>query len=795
MSHFVDKLQTQSLGALNVMPGAVRPDEVDVDSLSSVAELESLLLHTVSQGTEIENQLETLLSSSSATASSRALALSKTSQRAAALSEDGRALSSVLSAAARSASSVSSRVRVLHARADRTRLALARVEDVLTLRVCAEGAKTALSSHDLASAARHVERYLSLDHDVRNDASSAAAVAQITQSMHELSRKVREQADRALAPDATADATDGASARAFRAVLDAARLFVPLGLPDEGRRRLAEYIRGQIARETDADIRSLLAGAGKAKAVGADEVHIMALARLFEAVVAYLHDCAEEVADIFGKEAVVELAVELQRQCDVHSTKILERYLEARHLDEVARAVRADTANARDLDWLLDELTLLSQRIAGYFKYLTDNYAGEGDVLTHALAKSTLAEESAQLASRYVAIEAYFMRENARKAIRIDEAPVVDDVHTSTAVDDFFFVVQKCTQRSLAYGNLAVEPNVAVLRHVASTLSGDLLPYLRKRLRETQSALEKMLGGSSFNLPSAALNTFLTEFAKANISAAGEAAAGGIGQPENADGAAAKYDFFVAVNNAAVSAEYALRFRATIEKTAAAAKALTAADRARLSSALAPVSDAARALSAAGETGVATLTGALVGQISAQVDAVTERANYIVSDAAQEVDDESESPFAGAVIRLVRRKVLSEALEQRLTEGNWDALVRNSAEWVAGKAESGLFLVRADEKNRKAKAFNALGALNADRDVRALSKFFAEKSRRATVRDVFARLSQVALLLNLERPAEVYDIWGPNAGGMTWRLTPAEVRRGLLLRKDFSRDAIRALKL
>ncbi len=212
------------------MPGAIRSEEVSVDSLSSIAELESLLSKTITEASEIESQLETLLSSASATASSRALALSKTSQRAAALSEDGSALCSVLSTAARSASAVSSRVHVLHDRADRTRTALARVEDVLTLRVCAEGAKTSLSAHDLPSAARHVERYLQLDHDVRNDSSSAAAVAQITQSMHELSRKVRERANNAISVTPNADV---GPARAFRAVLDAARLFVPLGLPDE----------------------------------------------------------------------------------------------------------------------------------------------------------------------------------------------------------------------------------------------------------------------------------------------------------------------------------------------------------------------------------------------------------------------------------------------------------------------------------------------------------------------------------------------------------------------------------
>lgn len=778
------------------MPGAKRENEdVAVDTLSSVAELESLLLHTISEAANIEEQLETLLSSSSATASSRALALSKTAQRAAALSEDGSSLCSVLSSASRTASAVSSRVRVLHARADRTRTALSRVEDVLTLRVCAEGAKTSLSAHDLASAARHVERYLQLDHDVRNDESSAAAVAQITQSMHELSRKVRERADSALA--ASPDSVSADPTRAFRAVLDAARLFVPLGMPDEGLRRLANYLSSQIARETDADIRSLLESAGSRNAAGADEVHIAALTRLFEAVAAYLHECSDEVSQIFGKDAIVELAMSLQTQCDIHSAKILERYLEARHLDEVVRAVRSDTANARDLDPLLDELTLLSQRIASYFKYLRENYADESNELGVTLDKSSLAKSSIQLAQRYVAIEAYFMRENARKAIRIDEAPISDDVHTSTAVDDFFFVVQKCSQRALAYGNLAVEPNVAVLRHVASVMSGDLLPYVRKRLRETQTALEKMLGGSSFALPSAALSvTFLAEFAKANIATAAEAASGGGGgNTDSSESSSAKYDFFVAVNNAATSADYALRFRSTIEKTAEAAKTLTQSDRARLSSALVPVSDVAHTLSTAGEKGITTLTGALVGQIASQVDTAVDKANYIVPEDSSPVEDDGENAFSSVVTRLVDQKVLSAALEERLTEANWDALVRHTAEWVAGKAETGLFMVRADDSGKKPKKFNALGSISADKDIRALSTFFAGKSRRATVRDVFARLSQIALLLTLEHPAEIYDIWGANAGGMTWRLTAAEARRALLLRIDFNRDAIRALKL
>ena len=95
----------------------------------------------------------------------------------------------------------------------------------------------------------------------------------------------------------------------------------------------------------------------------------------------------------------------------------------------------------------------------------------------------------------------------------------------------------------------------------------------------------------------------------------------------------------------------------------------------------------------------------------------------------------------------------------------------------------------------KAKSFNAFAGLRADRDVRAISSYFSGKSRPSTVRDVFGRLSQLATLVNLERPAEIYDIWGPNAGGMTWRLSSTEVRRTLMLRTDFYQVAVRSLKL
>lgn len=64
-----------------------------------------------------------------------------------------------------------------------------------------------------------------------------------------------------------------------------------------------------------------------------------------------------------------------------------------------------------------------------------------------------------------------------------------------------------------------------------------------------------------------------------------------------------------------------------------------------------------------------------------------------------------------------------------------------------------------------------------------------------TVRDKFARLSQMATLLSLEAVSEVLDFWGDNSGALAWRLTESDVRQVLAQRTDFSRAQIQALQL
>jgi hypothetical protein len=78
-------------------------------------------------------------------------------------------------------------------------------------------------------------------------------------------------------------------------------------------------------------------------------------------------------------------------------------------------------------------------------------------------------------------------------------------------------------------------------------------------------------------------------------------------------------------------------------------------------------------------------------------------------------------------------------------------------------------------------AFLQLGGLVFDKEVRALVSYLTNTTS-WSIRDKFARLTQMATILNLERVTEILDYWGSNSGPLTWRLTPAEVRQVMGLR-------------
>ena len=79
--------------------------------------------------------------------------------------------------------------------------------------------------------------------------------------------------------------------------------------------------------------------------------------------------------------------------------------------------------------------------------------------------------------------------------------------------------------------------------------------------------------------------------------------------------------------------------------------------------------------------------------------------------------------------------------------------------------------------------------------MRALASFFGSHAASAAqFRDIFGRVSQIALILTLESPVEIEDYWGASVGGQPWRLSAEEARRVMRMRVEWD-TAVRSAEI
>lgn len=178
--------------------------------------------------------------------------------------------------------------------------------------------------------------------------------------------------------------------------------------------------------------------------------------------------------------------------------------------------------------------------------------------------------------------------------------------------------------------------------------------------------------------------------------------------------------------------------------------------------------------------GLEQLVGTVTHRIRPVLDSVA-TVSYELSE-VEYAENEVNDPWVQRLLHAVETN--TGWLQPLMTGNNYDSFVHLVID----------FIVKRLEVIMMQKRFSQLGGLQLDRDVRALVSHFSGMTQR-TVRDKFARLTQTATILNLEKVSEILDFWGENSGPMTWRLTPAEVRRVLGMRVDFKPEAIAALKL
>ncbi|PRQ56323.1 putative oligomeric Golgi complex, subunit 4 protein [Rosa chinensis] len=413
-------------------------------------------------------------------------------------------------------------------------------------------------------------------------------------------------------------------------------------------------------------------------------------------------------------------------------------------LDVGVAGVGSEGPDPREVELILEEILSLMQLGEDYTEFMVSKIKGLSNVdpdlaprATKSFRSGSFSKVVQDITGFYVILEGFFMVENVRKAIRIDEH--VPDSLTTSMVDDVFYVLQSCLRRAIS--TLNISSVIAVLSGASSLLSNEYHEALQHKMREPNLGAKLFLGGVGVQKTGTEIATVL--------------------------------------NNMDVSSEYVLKLKHEIEEQCLEVFPAPA-DREKVKSCLSELGDMSITFKQALNAGLEQLVATVTPRIRPVLDNVA-TISYELSE-AEYADNEVNDPWVQGLLHAVETNAAW--LQSLMTANNYDSFIHLIIE----------FLVKRLEVIMMQKRFSQLGGLQLDRDCRALVSHFSSMTQR-TVRDKFARLTQMATILNLEKVSEILDFWGENSGPMTWRLTPAEVRRVLGLRVDFKSEAIAALKL
>ncbi|KAM1068997.1 hypothetical protein ACFX13_001002 [Malus domestica] len=636
---------------------------------------------------------------------------------------------------------VSAKVRELDLAQSRVKSTLLRLDAIVERGNCIDGVKQALDSQDYESAANYVQRFLQIDSEYRD--SGADHREQLIESKRQLESIVRKKLSAAVEQREHSD------------VLRFIRLYTPLGLETEGLQVYVGYLRKVIGMRSRLEFEHLVELMEQNNPTQAVNF-VGCLTNLFKDIVLAVEENDEILRGLCGEDGVVYAICELQEECDTRGSLILKKYMEYRRLPKLSSEINAQNINVggvgvgsegpdpREVELFLEEILSLLQLGEDYTEFMVSKIKGLTNVDTDLGPRATRAFRSGSfskvvqdITGFYVILEGFFMVENVRKAIRIAEH--VPDSLTTSMVDDVFYVLQSCLRRAIS--TLNINSVIAVLSGASSLLSNEYHEALQQRMREPNLGAKLFLGGVGVQKTGTEIATVL--------------------------------------NNMDVSSEYVLKLKHEIEEQCLEVFPAPV-DREKVKSCLSELGDMSNTFKQALNAGLEQLVATVTPRIRPVLDNVA-TISYELSE-AEYADNEVNDPWVQRLLHAVEMNVAW--LQPLMTANNYDSFVHFVID----------FIVKRLEVIMMQKRFSQLGGLQLDRDARALVSHFSSMTQR-TVREQFARLTQTATILNLEKVSEILDFWGENSGPMTWRLTPAEVRRVLGLRVDFKPEAISALKL
>ena len=463
-----------------------------IRNLSDVGEMTKLLHECIAHQRSLDLTLESLLSQR-ADHDRQLIAFDRSSHHllSSVRSDASHLLSSVRSTS-ELADRVSSKVRELDLARSNVQATIARIDAVVERAHCLDGARKAMESEEYESAADFVRSFLQIDARFRDPGSDQR------DQMMEIKRQLESIIRHRLSA-----ATDQ---RDKRNILRFVRTFPSLGLQDEGLQVYVTYLRKEIALKSRLDFERL-----------AEESNFVeCLMNLFKDIVEaieekHLEEKEKVLGSLCGDDGIVYAICELQEECDSRGTQILKKYMEFRKLQKLASEINSHIKNIltvgstegpdpREVEKYVEEILTLTQLGEDYMEFMLSKIRGLGSEdqelgprAAKAFRNGSFSRMLQELTGFYVILEEFFMVENVRKAIRIDEQ--VPDSLTTSVVDDVFYVLQSCCQRAISTANIMSV--VAVLSCAMNLLGNEYQEALQQKIREQNLASKLFLGGTA----------------------------------------------------------------------------------------------------------------------------------------------------------------------------------------------------------------------------------------------------------------------------------------------------------
>ena len=709
-------------------------------------------------------------------------------------------------------------VRVLDTAQANTRRALERTVDIVGLKNCAEEVAASMQAQDWEKAADAMHRHLS---DVQAEGGGSAgeevAMKALRRALGELQTLMRERCEAAAASG------DDASLQRFATIMS------KIGLGAQALTSFTACIAAKVEAAAEGSVQRLrgvvaLGGKGANKALYAEcltQVLEAAAKAVDEAQALILADARRPGAASGGAggaggsggAGLTSVITVVYSRAAPKIAEVLTLLYEEQRLGTLTKRyqgteVRLENKVAIELDAILEEVALCLQRLEQFNWYLASRLhmaanaaaavptdaEGEGgggdggdggggkaggrleeralllrelDVARQLPRVEAVEISKALVISGYIPLEEALMRHSVEKGVRNTARD--EDSGVSALVDDVFYIIKKCSRRALvtaslnAMGDVVMYANTLLVTTYKDALVGMLDAADRSGEMHLSGGIATLLAGTS-------VGEQVQNLSRRQVAEVFD------GTPyNNLEASAAN----VGKLHAGLQAELKTIFRGAGRRDE---------DKAR--EVLSELASAGGVLEEELQAAISRLAAVLHGFVSPRLQAVQvvdyagDTASFSESEAMAELTASLDSTLA--------------AFRDALTPACFDTLVRAMVSLHIVPALEGLVLDGgAKGGGGKAAAFSSLGAMLFDKDVRALTGFVSGLTHRP-IRDCFARLSQLALILSLGEPQEIFEYhWGgaSGSGKISWLLTAQEVRTAMLKRVDWAPDRIKALRL